>query len=145
VKRIVFVVVSLVVIAGLLIVLNPVLLHTHILTKADYRSCGGYNDEGTGVTVLNPFRSRAPERIADGFLRLASAGKCSPEVSEGLCKFLANRPVLASNRHLVYRRDSGNHVDLFYRLGTEKECVVTKVGLERTGASWEISRYGVSW
>jgi hypothetical protein len=59
-KRIVFVVVLLFVIGGSLIVLNPVLLHTHILTKADHKSCGGYSGEGTGITLLNPFRSRAP-------------------------------------------------------------------------------------
>jgi hypothetical protein len=31
--------------------------------------------------------------IADEFLRLAFNGKCSPEVSEGLCRFLAKRPL----------------------------------------------------
>jgi hypothetical protein len=71
VKRIFFVVVGLLLIGGLLIVFNPVLLHTHILTKDEYTSCGGYYEEVTGITLLNPFRSRAPERIADGFLRLA--------------------------------------------------------------------------
>src|SRR5580700_7813658 len=47
---------------------SPVLFHIHILSKSDYRSCGGYNEEGTGVTVLNPFRSRVPEQRADAFL-----------------------------------------------------------------------------
>jgi hypothetical protein len=145
VKRIVFVLGGLLLIGGLLIVLNPVLLHTHILAKADYQSCGAYNEEGTGVTLLNPFRFRAPERIADEFLRLASNGKCLPEVSEELCRFLAKRPLPATNWHLAYRRDVGNNVDLFYRLGTEKGCAVANVGLERTGSSWKISRYGVSW
>lgn len=43
-----------------------------MVMKADYRSCGAYNEEGTGVILLNPFRLRGPENVADTLLQAAS-------------------------------------------------------------------------
>jgi hypothetical protein len=98
---------------------NPVLLHTHIFAKADYRSCGGYNDEGTGVTILNPFRSRAAEHKADEFLRAARNGQCLPEMNENWCSSMAKYPLPASEWRLAYARARTNHLDLFYRLSKD--------------------------
>jgi hypothetical protein len=125
---------------------KPVLLHTHLLTKADYRSCGAYNEEGTGVTILNPLRSRVAERAADSFLLAASNGRCSPETSEGLCKAVTKRPLPGTDWNLVYRRNLGSDVDVFYRLRrTSQECVIAEVKLKQTGGSWKIFGYGVSY
>jgi len=77
---------------ALVIASKPVLLHTHIFSGVDYRSCGGYNDEGTGVTILNPFRSRAAEHKADEFLRAARNGRCLPEMNENWCSSMAKYP-----------------------------------------------------
>lgn len=123
----------------------PVLLHTHLLTKADYRSCGAYNGEGTGVTILNPCRSRMAERVADAILRSASAGTCSAGTGEALCRFISNKPFLAKEWRLVNRRDIGNEVHLFYKVGPQQECVMTTVHLKQTDAGWKISGYGVSY
>jgi hypothetical protein len=131
---------------------KPVLLHTHLLTKADYQSCGAYNEQGTGITVLNPFRSRIPERTADVFLRAASSGKCVPNLSEAHCKFVTERPLPATEWRLVNRWDSAKGVKLFYRLsgewqkrGKNNGCVIAEVDLEFTGANWRVSGHGVSW
>jgi hypothetical protein len=131
---------------------KPVLLHTHILTTPDYRSCGAYNEEGTGVTLLNPLRSRGPERVADRFMRALSKGMCAPEVGDKLCTFLKQHPLSSSEWRLANRTEFGRDTHIFYRLGLEtksvaetKECIMAKVTLTSTGAGWEISGYGVSW
>ena len=87
-----------------LIASKPVLLHTHIFSGVDYRSCGGYNDEGTGVTILNPFRSRGAEHKADEFLRAAHKGRCLAEMNENWCSSIAKHPLPASKWHLTYAR-----------------------------------------
>jgi len=124
---------------------RPVLLHTHILTKPDYRSCGAYNEEGTGITILNPLRSRTAERIGDAFLRAASEARCSPETSEGVCKFMVQRPLLAADWRLVYRTNFGSEEDLFFRGRDSQVCIMAKVFLKRTGSSWLIDGYGISY
>src|SRR6266496_4200541 len=70
---------------------KPVLLHTHVLGRADDRSCDTYNEAGTGIAILNPFRSRLPEETANVFMRAASKAKCSPGLSEALCGFVTKR------------------------------------------------------
>lgn len=130
---------------------KPVLVHTHILSKPDYRSCGAYNEEETGVTILNPFRARAPERVAEVFLRAASNAKCLPDMPEDFCRFVEKRPLPATEWRLVNRRDSARMISLFYRLGWKSHelakhdgCAIAEVDVERTGTGWQISRYGVS-
>jgi len=121
---------------------KPVLPHTHILTKDDRQECGAYNQEGTGVTILNPFRSRAPERIADRFLRAASNADCSPDLNEEFCKFVRKRPLPAKGWRLVYRRDFPNDVRLYFRLRGQWQqpgadpCWIAEVHLRRFGATW---------
>jgi hypothetical protein len=51
---------------------KPVLLHTHHFMARDYRSCGGYNEQGTGITVLDPFRPLETEQAADAIFHPAS-------------------------------------------------------------------------
>ena len=125
---------------------KPVLLHTHLLTKEDYRSCGAYNEEGTGVTILNPLRSRIAARVADAFLRAASTGRCSPDTSEALCRFIEKGHRLpATEWRLVNQWNIGNETRLFYKLGGRQECVMAEVSLEKAVAGWKVSGYGISY
>ena len=105
---------------------------------------------GTRFAVLNPFRSRAPERTADVFLSAASNGKCSPDLSEDLCRFVTRRPLPAREWRLVNRWDSTRDIKLFYRLrgewdkrGPNDRCLIAEVYVKRTGANWDTFGYGV--
>jgi hypothetical protein len=105
---------------------------------------------GTRFAILNPFRSRAPERTADVFLLAASRGKCSPDLSEDLCKFVTKRPLPATEWRLVNRWDSARDIKLFYRLrgewderGPNDRCLIAEVYVKRTGATWNTFGYGV--
>ena len=135
---------------------TPVLLHTHILAKTSDQPCGTDLEEWTGTTILNPFRSRLPERTADIFLRAASKAECSPALSEELCRFVTERPPLpASEWRLVYRSEwhSSRDIRLFYRLrGLSQEirrhysgCANAHVDLARNGDTWRISGYGITY
>jgi hypothetical protein len=134
---------------------EPVLLHTHILVKTEDQQCGTDLEEWTGTTILNPFRSRLPERIANEFLRAVSKAECSPGLSVELCRFVTERPALpASEWRLVYRSEwhSSRDIRLFYRLrGVSQEiaghysgCASAHVDLARTGSTWKVSGYGVT-
>jgi hypothetical protein len=128
---------------------KPILVHTHALGTAD-RACGAYYEQGTGVTILNPFRDRGPELQADVFLRAASKATCSPEMNESLCKFVIKRPLPATDWRLVYRSDAGKDVRLYYRLsggklGKDVGCVIAEIHLEQSGGAWKPCGYGVSW
>jgi len=104
---------------------------------------------GTEVSILNPLRSRAPERVADVFLRAASNAKCTPDLDKKFCKFVTERPLRATGWRLVNRWDSARGVELFYRLtggekpANNKECLIGYVHLNRTGATWRVTGYGV--
>jgi hypothetical protein len=130
---------------------QPVLVHTHIFTRVHDQSCGESNEGGTGITILNPVRSRDPERIADAFLRAASGGECSAGLREDFCSFVKRHPVTARDWRLVNRWDSRSDIRLFYRPtwvsrepGRNSDCAVIQVHLERVGPSWRVSGYGVS-
>lgn len=135
---------------------GPVLLHTHVLATADDQACGASGfvlEAGTGTTVLNPFRSRAPERTADVFLRAASNGECAPGVGERLCRYVRERRFPGLEWRLVNRWewDSVRHIRLFYRLSGKSQelekhngCVIGNVDLALTGETWKISAYGAT-
>ena len=136
---------------------GPVLLHTRLLATAEEQSCSSSGDfiaeAGTGTTILNPFRSRAPERTADEFLRAASSGECLPGVGARLCRFVRERRYPPLEWRLVNRWewDSARKVRLFYRLSGKPQelakygCAVGSVDLERTGTAWRISGFGVAY
>lgn len=105
---------------------------------------------GSKIAILNPFRSRAPERTAGIFLRAASNGECSPDLNENFCKFVTKRPLPALEWRLVNRWDSARDIRLYYRLrgeGDERnknnQCLIAEVHLERTGEGWRTVGYGV--
>jgi hypothetical protein len=151
-KTLLAVVLVFVITGVLFLMFSPVLVHTHRFTSPDYRSCGAYNEEGTGITVLNPFRSRTPERTGDDFLRAASAGSCPAAASAKLCSFLKTHPWPDLPKwRLVYRRDSSEDVTLFYRIGRHSQetmgtgCVIAMVDVKTAGAAWQVSGYGISY
>ena len=61
--------------------------------------------------ALNPARDRAPERVADKFLRDQSKGKCEPAGSD-LCKYALQIPL--SDWRLEAREDDRARVGLYY-------------------------------
>ena len=145
-------VVLVVVAAGVLfLVFSPVIIHTHKFTPPDYLSCGAYNEEGTGITVLNPFRTRTPERAGDDLLRAAFVGSCPPTAIPQMCSTLKARPLPGIPKwRLVYRRDSSGDVTLFYRIGQHSQetgtgCVMAMVHLKAADAAWQVTGYGVSY
>jgi hypothetical protein len=115
---------------------GPVLFHMHMWSKTE--PCGAYAEVVTGITVLNPFRSRAPEHVADEFLRDAAKGICSPGLDERICKFMATHPLGVVRRRLVYRWDSGARTELVYRQKPPAICRVLVVSLERIGVAWRV-------
>ncbi len=132
---------------------KPVLIHTHLLSKADHRSCGAYNEEGSGLTVLNPIRSRAAERMADAFLDDASHGRFSAAMSKGVSQMLRKEYLLpVAEWRLVNRSDLDGNITLFCRLEqrtpepkNQNACVVAMVRMRHAGTRWQISSYGLSY
>lgn len=108
--------------------------------------CGGDCEVLSGITVLNPLRSREPERVANAFLSALSKAKCPPDMNERACMLVMNNPLSPREQRLVYRRDSAGEVVLFYRLLLEewkrKVRSTYQIELRRSGATWNV--YGFS-
>jgi len=124
---------------------RPVLFHSRLLATAADRSCGDYPNGGAGTPILNPFRSSAPERVADAFLRAASSAQCLPELGERTCKFLAQHPFQAHSWRPVDRYDSGEYVMVIYAAYFQRGrngCSLFSVQLRRNGATWKVSGFG---
>jgi hypothetical protein len=127
---------------------GPVLLHTRILGNAEYQSCPGdvVSASGIGFTILNPFRSRAPERTSDAFLRAASTGECLPGMDSSTCRYVRERRLRGLQWRLVTRLDfdSGRRVGLFYRFtwgatgAKQNGCDIAPVYLQRTDTGWKV-------
>jgi hypothetical protein len=105
---------------------------------------------GHDVSVLNPFRSRTPERVADAFLRAASIGTCSPDLSEKLSDFVRKRPLPATDWTLVNRLEFPTETRLYYRLSGPRikavkngRCLIAEVYVQGNGESRKNSGYGV--
>ena len=127
---------------------GPVLFRSRTLATAEHRSCWEY--DGTGLLILNPFRSRAAERLADQFLRAASNAKCLPGWSEWECRAVVRHPMPAIAWRLVNRLDSPRGTTLFYALeprdaarrSAHRRWVAT-IELRHSGGSWKI--FGFGW
>ena len=114
---------------------KPVLFHTDIWARGDEQRCGEYNQVVTGITILNPFRSRLPEQRADAFMHAASNAECTPDLSISLCDFVRRRPLPAGAWQLVNRRDSTADIRLFYRLNTKRQEGARVAGVRRRPGS----------
>lgn len=139
--------VCILVVLGWSVIAGPVLLHTRVFAEND-QWCGVFTEQVTGFTVLNPLRSRVPERAAEAFLRAASQGKCLPEWNERTCNYIVTkRPVRAREWRLVYRFDfnSGQSSDLLYEQlhPTPASCRPIVVSLKQVGGVWTFA--GLTW
>ena len=147
--RVLLIVVSLGVAFGTWLLLSkPVLLHTHRFALRDYRPCGGYNEQGTGITLLNPFRSREAEHVADRVFRRLANAECPTEMSADYCKSIALRNLAPRKWKIVYRTDSVNDIDLFFSWPPQRAptgCRIIEMLLTRRDTNWKVLRYGVSW
>ena len=134
--------------AALLVILafalwrKPVLLHVLAETGC---ACGEYHAEVTGLVVRNPFRNRSPERTASLFLEDLRNGRCKAD--DAVCGYALERHRISDWR-LRNRVDTGDHVELYYRLTkygvTEPEYKLTGEGLvelARTGTAWRVVGY----
>jgi hypothetical protein len=136
---------------------GPVLLHTHIGKGADEHACGEYNEAATGITILNPLRSRDPEAVADVFLHAAAIGRCAPALKEPFCSFVVQHPLPATEWRLVNRLEwqsirKVKKMRLFYRLEAVSPeiaakhggCAIAHVELERIDGTWKLSGFGIT-
>lgn len=104
------------------------------------------------VLVLNPLRDRAPEQVADRFLRLLRTKECRAALGqiglaagtiESICE---KERVFAPDRFDLQRRDdSGNKIQLVFNLSARDRkdvagiCVLT---VRREGGfDWQVSGY----
>jgi hypothetical protein len=104
----------------------------------------------SGLTIFNPFRSRAPERCAEAFLELMKAGRCEEAiatVSDGLetretvCENEKSYPL--SSWRLRTREDDSHKSSLSFwyrRDGYEAEDRLF-VWVEKNGEQWRVTNY----
>ncbi len=128
---------------------RPVLFHSRFLAAAEDRSCRDYGGGETGIPVLNPFRSRSPERAADAVLKALSKGACPPDWSQATCALVRRHPITAQSWRVVNRADYPRGVLLVYRLYSQEQarrigdgCSLLSFELLRTGTTWEVSKFG---
>ena len=122
---------------------DPMLLH--VLADSSC-ACSDYDEEVSGMTVLNPFRDRLPEISAKAFLEDIKQGRCpvmASDVTPAECGFLMKHRRV-SEWKLISRRDKPRHRSLYYKLtklGSEPRFRFTGVGfievVEVNGA-WKV-------
>ena len=129
---------------------RPVLFHSRLLATAADRACADYSNGETGIPILNPFRSRAPERAADAIVRAVSKAQCLPDWNERTCKYLTRLPLRAESWRPVDRYDSGEYVMVIFGLYTQEQarrgrngCLAVSVQVQRTGATWRFSGFSL--
>lgn len=132
---------------------TPVLVHIESLRRTDVELCGDYNKVATGTTILNPFRSRLQEHLAEEFLQAVSVGRCSSATSDQLCEYVKEgHTIPTTNWRLVTRLDDAGTVILLYRLKGNSEiltthggCAVARVEAKQNSDVWKIVGFGVTY
>jgi len=129
---------------------RPVLFRSRFMATAEDRLCRDYAGEEVRSAVLNPFRSRSPERVADAFLRAVSNARCLPGWNERTCTYVIQHPVPAQSWRVADRYDSDEYVMLIYWLNVRtpgkrevRGCWPFSVQLHRTGVTWRVSSFGL--
>jgi hypothetical protein len=100
------------------------------------------------LTLLNPFRDRGPERVADAYLRRLSTG----ELAEARRYFGANREAIEVrepqypplNWKIANRADESGHVTLTYTItrgGGYRGASTAIVVAARHAGQWRIATY----
>ena len=103
------------------------------------------------LVILNPFRDRAPERVAEGVLEDLEAGRIVKALA-GVPADPGHRAYLTSQeqRHalgrwcLENRTQSGSTTTLFYMTarGDSWRCISPLwIDVERSGNGWKITRF----
>jgi len=124
----------------------PVLLHLFADTDC---ACGDYQQELSGIVLLNPLRDRTPERNVDSFFTELREGRCAPSTAGNTsldCSYALDGHRVSEWR-LAYRRDNGDTVELYYKLtslGAEPKFSLTGEGLvkaQHTKDAWHVTYY----
>ena len=95
--------------------------------------------------ALNPARDRAPEQVADKFLRGQSKGKCEPAGSD-LCKYALQIPL--SDWRLEAREDDRARVGLYYYVHLKGDrpddpWAEAAVWVDLDGDHWQVTDFSV--
>lgn len=114
-------------------------------------ACTDYSDRVQAFVILNPFRNRAPEQAADGFLADVRDGKRSTHATQQLASEMEN----ARRRlqwHLQFRENQGNRVLLYYKLdnsgaasGVSEYGGEGMIEVDRISGVWKADRFDVVW
>jgi hypothetical protein len=116
--------------------------------------CSDYSDRVDGFTILNPIRSRTPERIADDFLADLRDGRASSYATPQLVSEVRSRS--EGPRHLKwslrYREDFGSKVLLYYGLDDTGTADLPleyggegMIEVDRINGVWKADRFDVVW
>jgi hypothetical protein len=119
-------------------------------------ACTDVSPEVEGFSILNPFRSRTPERAANAFLADMNADRCpsnaTAEMKSRVCD-PAKRIYHRSVPRLAYRKDEPRKVSLFYgfrdpsmssMFGSTGESEGMIVMVE-SGGAWNANEMVVTW
>lgn len=97
------------------------------------------------LNALNPMRDRAPELVAQNFLRAQGQGKCQ-SIDAELCRYaLTSHSV--SDWRLVAREDGWTHVVLYYRVKTRESDSSREywgqasIVVDRLRKTWQVTSY----
>jgi hypothetical protein len=117
----------------------------HVFADTDC-ACGDYQEEVSGINVLNPLRDRQPEKAAETFFQEAIQGRCSVHYDADLCQYFEHvAPVKAWK--LVNARAKDNGIDLFYKLDSSRDLPNKAwtgegyVHVSRVAGDWRVSSY----
>jgi hypothetical protein len=111
---------------------------------------GGDPVNEPNFSILNPFRDRAPEQVADKFLTLLSNGQCeqavsvlsyTPEKRQDVCQ--RETQYSLSSWRLVNRKEEARQIKMFYWCWHKKSDTHGQlwVTLEKQGEQWQITGY----
>lgn len=117
-------------------------------------NCSDYSDRIDGFAVLNPFRNRAPEQAANGFLSDLRDGRESHYATAQLVSELRG-PSGGTRRlqwRLKFRENKGDRVLLYYQLdATGAADIALEYGSEgmievdKIKGVWKADRFDVVW
>ncbi|MBS1802680.1 MAG: hypothetical protein JST28_04905 [Acidobacteria bacterium] len=138
--------------AGLLGVLvvyrftQPVLFYIH----SDC-ACTDWSDRVEAFAVLNPFRNRAPERAADGFLLDLREGRRSSYSTPELASDASQAKLRSLQWKLNFRENQSNRVTLYYKLDKNSPGAIPAydseglIEVEKANGIWKAAKFDVVW
>jgi hypothetical protein len=114
-----------------------------------YRESGSLHNDPLFV-ILNPFRNRAPERVAQRFMSQLNTNLCNslvqpirPNYTEMICFEEKKYPVLKF--HLANRQDLKNNTKLLYRIersGLRRNIMTNSIlELHKDDSEWRVTDF----